>query len=71
QPNIMIVTDANKQRRKKPAFLDIYSLNQSLAEGKSVGSPIEIKKSYPAGSFNIWPHEYRYQQDSLIERLLG
>ena len=71
QPQIMVVTDAKRRLRKKPAFLDIHSLNQSLAEGKSVGSPIEIKRSFPAGSFNIWPHEYRYQQDSLIEKLLG
>lgn len=71
QPQIMVVTDANRQPRKKPSFLDIQALNKSLTEGKSVGSPIEIKRSYPAGSFNIWPHEYRYQQDSLIEKLLG
>lgn len=71
QPQTLVVTEANKQRKKKPALLDIYALNQSLQEGKSVGSPIEIKRSYPAGSFDIWPHQFRYQQDSLLEKLLG
>jgi HD-GYP domain-containing protein (c-di-GMP phosphodiesterase class II) len=71
QPQILVVTDANKQRKKKPSQLDIHSLNQSLQEGKAVGSHIEIKRSYPLGSFDIWPHEFRYQQDSLLEKLLG
>ena len=71
QPQVLVVTDQEKTRRKKPGYLDIYTLNQSLRDGKNDGEPIEIKRTYPVGSFAIWPHEFRYQQDSLLEKLLG
>lgn len=66
QPQVLVVTDANKKPRKKPAILDIHALNSK----QDPKSHVEIFRSLPAGSFDIWPHQYSYQQDSLINRLL-
>ncbi|MCG8317354.1 MAG: DUF3391 domain-containing protein [Pseudomonadales bacterium] len=66
QPQVLVVTDASKNRRRKPSMLDIHALN-SKQDSKS---HIEITKSLPAGSFDIWPHQYNYQQDSFINKLL-
>lgn len=70
QPQLLVVTNANKEPKKKPTTLDIYELNATLGK-KHPEKTIEIKKSYPAGSFGIWPHQYKYQQDSLLERMFS
>lgn len=71
QPQILVVTDQNQQLKKRPTTIDLHNLNQSLLKSGGDAKPIEIVKSYPAGSFGIWPHQFNYQQDSLLEKLLG
>ena len=71
QPNVLLVTDARKQPRKKPVTLDMHAFNRSVMQNNRTGKRLEIVKSLPAGSFNIWPHQFNYQQDSLLEKLLG
>lgn len=71
QPQVLVVTDANKQIKSKPNTLDIHTINEGLiAKGKSK-QKVEIAKSLPTGSYDIWPHQFKYQQDSVLEKLFG
>lgn len=71
QPNVLVVTDANKQLKSKPNTLDIQAINASLKAKGKADQKVEIVKSHPIGSYDIWPHQFKYQQDSVIERLFG
>ncbi|MCG8669706.1 MAG: hypothetical protein MI867_09875, partial [Pseudomonadales bacterium] len=71
QPQVLVVTNANKEPKRRPTTLDIQGINTNQDLKGNQGHHIEIHKSYPAGSYGIWPHHFKYQQDSVMEKLFG
>lgn len=70
QPNVLVVTDMEKRLKKKATSLDIQTFNSNqVAKGGT--HKIEILRSFPIGSYDIWPHQFKYQQDSVLEKLFG